>query len=50
MILNVTPTSEIEEAPEWIPVPPPNDVELAASEITRRIQDGVHRMKTPARP
>ena len=45
VILNVTPTSEIEEAPEWIPVPPPNDVELAASEITRRIQDGVHRMK-----
>ncbi len=45
MILNVTPTSEIEEAPEWIPVPPPNDVELAASEITSRIQAGVHRMK-----
>ena len=45
VILNVAPTSEIEDSPEWIPIEPPNDVELAASEITRRIQDGVNRMK-----
>ena len=45
VILNVAPTSAIEDSPEWIPIEPPNDVELAASEITRRIQDGVNRMK-----
>ena len=45
VILNVIPTSDIEETPDWEPVAPPNDVELAASEITRRIQDGVNRMK-----
>ena len=45
VVLNVVPTSEIEDSPEWTPTPPPNDVELAAAEITRRIQDGVNRMK-----
>lgn len=45
VILNVIPTSEIEDPSPWTPTPPPSDVELAASEITRRIQDGVNRMK-----
>ncbi len=49
VVLNVVPTSEIEESPEWEPVAPPNDVELAASEITRRIQDAVGRMKDARR-
>lgn len=44
-LLNTAPTSEIEDIAEWFPTPPPNDVELAAAEITRRIQDGVSRIK-----
>ena len=44
-LLNVIPTSEIEDDPEWTPRNPPNDVELAAFEITRRIQDAVTRVR-----
>jgi WS/DGAT/MGAT family acyltransferase len=43
-VLNVTPTSEIEEAPEWNPTPPPNNVELVAAEINRRIQQNAKRL------
>lgn len=43
-VLNVAPTSEIEESPEWEPTPPPNNVELVAAEINRRIQQNAKRL------
>jgi len=43
-LLNVVATSEIEAAEEWIPTPAPNDVELVAGEINRRIQQNASRL------
>ncbi|MDX1448371.1 MAG: wax ester/triacylglycerol synthase family O-acyltransferase [Acidimicrobiia bacterium] len=42
ILLNIVPTSEIEEAPEWHPRPAPNGTQLAVAEIartTRRVID-----------
>jgi diacylglycerol O-acyltransferase / wax synthase len=35
ILLNVVPTSEIEDTPDWHPRPAPNDTQLAVAEIAR---------------
>ncbi len=49
ILLNVAPTSEIENLEPWTPNPPPNDAELVAGEITRRIVDGFERVRSARR-
>ncbi|HDH03581.1 MAG TPA: wax ester/triacylglycerol synthase family O-acyltransferase [Actinobacteria bacterium] len=43
-LLNVVPTSEIEESAGWAPTPPPNGVEIMAGELNRRLKQNASRM------
>ncbi len=44
ILLNVTPTTDLEESPEWTPRPHPTPTELAVAELARTARRGIDAM------
>ena len=49
VIMNVMPTSDVDEPEAWTPTPPPNDAEVVVGEVARRLTDSLHRMRNVRR-